>query len=374
MTGATATTSDVRATFNIPSLDGLRAIAVLIVFIGHGQIAPSWFPGHVGVTIFFFLSGYLITTLMRREHDRTGDISLSRFYLRRTLRIVPPAYLAILLSIALGASGILAASTSGWGVLSELLNYTNYYLVFADRDGLPPESSMLWSLSVEEHYYLLFPLVVLFLLRRRLSYQRIGWLLLIGAGMVLVWRLYLGLTGASFDRLYVSSDTRMDSLLYGSALALLLNPMFGKDQVRPIRLRPYIHAIAAVAALVFLLSALVPSIAFRLGVADVIQCICLIPIFWSIIALPESFIGRLLNHRWVVTIGVWSFSIYLFHRMAIAVVDRVISQPLVNDLCALVLTLAVAALVHKWVERPCATLRKRLEVRVPVTQSATRSA
>src|SRR6476620_11582619 len=78
--------------FYIPSLDGLRAVAVLIVFIAHaGLNLPV--PGNFGVTIFFFLSGYLITTLARLEHDRTGAISLRGFYLRSILRIFPPYYL-----------------------------------------------------------------------------------------------------------------------------------------------------------------------------------------------------------------------------------------------------------------------------------------
>ncbi|WP_454170153.1 acyltransferase family protein [Microbacterium paulum] len=80
----------VHGAFAIPSLDGIRAAAVLIVFIGHGKTIGGPWPGDVGVTIFFFLSGYLITTLLRREYDRNGRISLGKFYLRRLLRIQPP--------------------------------------------------------------------------------------------------------------------------------------------------------------------------------------------------------------------------------------------------------------------------------------------
>src|SRR5664279_4763278 len=80
----------VRAAFHIPSLDGLRAVAFLMVFFGH--VGAPGVPGGFGVTVFFFLSGYLITTLLRIERERTGRVSLRLFYLRRALRILPPFY------------------------------------------------------------------------------------------------------------------------------------------------------------------------------------------------------------------------------------------------------------------------------------------
>ena len=83
---------------HIPSLDGLRCLAILPVFLSHVLMTaemPSFIPGNFGVTLFFFLSGYLITTLMRMEMERTGTVSFRRFYLRRALRIFPTCYLVL---------------------------------------------------------------------------------------------------------------------------------------------------------------------------------------------------------------------------------------------------------------------------------------
>src|SRR5690242_16753148 len=83
-----------RGGFDIPSLDGFRAAAVTLVFLSHAWTV-KWLPGNFGVTVFFFLSGYLITTLLRREFEKSGRISFRAFYLRRALRILPPFYLVL---------------------------------------------------------------------------------------------------------------------------------------------------------------------------------------------------------------------------------------------------------------------------------------
>ena len=92
--------------FHIPSLDGLRAVSFSIVFFAHAGL-EKWVPGGFGVTVFVFLSGYLITTLMRMEFEKTGTVSLRKFYLRRVLRILPPFYVVLLLATALTALGVL---------------------------------------------------------------------------------------------------------------------------------------------------------------------------------------------------------------------------------------------------------------------------
>ncbi|MGY1749243.1 acyltransferase family protein [Modestobacter sp. SYSU DS0511] len=361
MTAATTIDPSARAGHHIPSLDGLRAIAVMVVFIGHGHVVPERWPGHVGVTVFFFLSGFLITTLLRREQDQAGSVSLKKFYLRRALRILPPAYLCIATSLVL-SSGIKASGVSFWGVAAELLNYTNYYIVFAGRDGLPPETSNLWSLGVEEHYYLLFPVLLLLALRSRLSYRSIGWGLLGLAVAVMIWRLHLFLNGADFYRLYVATDTRVDSLLYGSAMALLWNPTVGDRPPWPRVFDRWIpRVVAPVAVAAFVASALSPSLFFRLTLADVVQCFCLIPIFWTLITRPMGLAGRALNKGWVAHLGVLSFSTYLFHRMVLAVVGDIIDVPIAADVVSLAVTLVGAEVVYLVVEKPCAKLRRRLE-------------
>lgn len=360
----------VHGAFSIPSLDGVRCIAVMIVFIGHGLTIGGPWPGDVGVTIFFFLSGYLITTLLRREYDKNGRISLGKFYLRRVLRILPPAYIAIGLTALVGLLGILPSTMNGWGIGAQVFQVTNYYMVWADattgsaHTGLPPESSMLWSLAVEEHFYLVFPAVLILLLWRRLNYRQIGWILVAACAVAPLWRIFLAMHDASFYRLYISTDTRFDGLLAGAALALLANPALGDG--RPFRLSDHVlrYVIAPIAAVVFVVVALAPQ-KFGLTIGDTILYVCLVPLFWLIISHPEGVTGRILNNRVVAHIGVLSFSIYLLHRLALGLVELVTPVPIAVDLISLALSIGAAQLLYIAVEKPLGRVRKRLEAKMP---------
>lgn len=359
----------VHGAFSIPSLDGIRAVAVLIVFVGHGTFIGGIWPGHVGVTIFFFLSGYLITTLLRREREKSGRISLGKFYLRRALRILPPAYITIALAVLVGTVGLLPATTTVWGVLAEVFHVTNYYMVLFGRDGLPPETSMLWSLSVEEHFYLVLPAVLIMLLWRRMSWRRIGHIFLAACVAALAWRVFLYADGASFLRLYVASDTRFDGLLAGAAMALLFNPALG--ETAPFRLseRTIRFVLAPIAAIMFAVTAMAPD-AIKLTFADTLQYVSLMVLFWVVIRHPEGALGRILNRRWVAHIGVLSFTIYLLHRMVIALVEQVLHVDPIIDLVSLLITIGLAQLMYVGVEKPLGKVRKNLEARGSKTATA----
>jgi peptidoglycan/LPS O-acetylase OafA/YrhL len=348
----------------IPSLNGVRAGAVLIVFVGHGLTVPPAWPGHVGVTIFFFMSGFLITTLLRREYLDSGRISLGSFYLRRAFRILPPAYATIGIAVVVGAIGLLPSSTTVGGVLAEVFNFTNYYLIVVGREGLPPETSMLWSLAVEEHFYLIFPLLMIVLLKRKLSMRQIGYILLMAVVLAPVWRIYLALNGAEFYHLYTGSDTRFDGILAGAAMALLYNPTMGDSP--PFRLTDWaIHRVLLpIALFLFAASTLATADAIRLTVIDTVQFLCLAVFFWHVITRPLALIGRILNHRWVAHIGVLSFSIYLIHRLVIAIVARFIDVAPITDIVSLVGTVACAQLMYVAIEKPFARARKSVDRRL----------
>ncbi|PYX40677.1 MAG: hypothetical protein DMG81_05495 [Acidobacteria bacterium] len=148
----------------IPSLDGMRAIAFFIVFVAHAQPFKA-LPGGFGVTIFFFLSGYLITSLLREEARKTATISLKGFYLRRVLRIFPPCYLTVVFVSTLAATGVLYNRESYASLVSAFLYFSNYWNILG-WGNLPAGLGILWSLAVEEHYYLLFPLLYWWFVRR----------------------------------------------------------------------------------------------------------------------------------------------------------------------------------------------------------------
>src|ERR1700733_14513831 len=105
---------------HLPSLDGIRAVSFLLVFAAHAGLGDV-IPGGFGVTVFFFLSGYLITTLLRIEHDATGTVSLRQFYLRRALRILPPFYLVLALAALAAWLGVIAGGLSARALLFQAL-------------------------------------------------------------------------------------------------------------------------------------------------------------------------------------------------------------------------------------------------------------
>ena len=120
----------------IPSLDGLRAVSFGIVFVAHAGLDKT-VPGGFGVTVFFFLSGFLITTLMRTEFEKSGGVSLRAFYLRRVLRILPPFYLVLTAAAVLTALGLLGGELVPNAVAAQFLHYANYWIVRHDYTGQP---------------------------------------------------------------------------------------------------------------------------------------------------------------------------------------------------------------------------------------------
>ncbi|MDX8035235.1 acyltransferase [Lentzea sp. BCCO 10_0856] len=167
------THADYLALRRFPALDGLRAIAaVLVVFFHYG--GPDWLQGWAGVQMFFVLSGFLITTLMLREERRTGEISLKEFYLRRAFRILP-VYFVLLLVTAVGSALYGTFVSNGIGpALKYFLTFTNEFA------GASPYGQS-WSLGIEQKFYLVWPLVAIALgtvvLRRRAGAAALGMLL-----------------------------------------------------------------------------------------------------------------------------------------------------------------------------------------------------
>jgi peptidoglycan/LPS O-acetylase OafA/YrhL len=201
----------------INELDGLRGLAVLLVFLSH--TFPEQFPGgFVGVDLFFALSGYLITGLLLREWDRFGSISLMKFYARRALRIMPAllALLAVYATVALLASSnpadhIKAVASAGLYVM----NWT-----WGLHLGPVGHVSHTWSLAIEEQFYLFWP-AVLVAVCTYFDRRKLAVLILVTILVVFVWRLMLVLDGTGVDRIYGGFDTRLDALFVGCLIAAI---------------------------------------------------------------------------------------------------------------------------------------------------------
>ncbi len=349
-----------RGDFNIPSLDGLRAVSFLIVFLAH-TTASVRVPGAFGVTVFFFLSGYLITSLLRLEHTSSGRVSLRDFYLRRVLRILPPFYAVLLLAALLTLSGALPGTLSTWPMVAQIGHVTNYWNIVNGAEGQPAGTGVYWSLAVEEHFYLVFPF--LFILLQRVFKDRFraqGAVLLALCGLVLAWRfaLVFGL-GATPERTGLASDTRVDSILFGCALAVMANPMLDKQRL-PAWLWRWVLLPLGMGLL--LVSFLYRAPWFRESLRYTVQGMGLIPLFVVSMREPDFLPFRLLNLKWVKHVGLLSYSLYLIHQVVIFTVHPLVPglHPLWRGALELTVALLLAEVVHRLIEKPCARLRRRL--------------
>ncbi len=349
-----------RKPFAIPSLDGLRAVSFLLVFLGHA--ATKIFPGYFGLAVFFFLSGYLITTLLRLEFDGSGGINFRDFYLRRVLRIFPPFYLVLGAAYLLSATGLLDNPHWTGAIPFQVFHLTNYYIVrHGWWDGMTPGTWIYWSLAVEEHFYLAFPLVYLLMRRRGLTARQQALVLLGLCAAVLAWRCLLVFGfGAPKDRVYVASDTRVDSILFGCLLAVWGNPALDAAPIWERRLKSVWLPLAVVTILVsFVVSRW--WLPFDQTFRYTVQGLALIPIFVAAVRHPAWGVFRWLNLGWVRFIGLLSYSLYLLHTTALYGVAHWThwSRPLVG-LAALALCLVLSTLILYGIEKPAARLRRRL--------------
>jgi peptidoglycan/LPS O-acetylase OafA/YrhL len=336
----------------LPQLDGVRALAILIVFAAHCGYSHV-VPGGFGVTVFFFLSGYLITTLLRIERGRTGTVSLAAFYLRRSLRILPPLYLTLAATGALYAAGLLDwMRVEPAAVLGQVLFLTNYPGLFGTEAVLPVP---LWSLVIEEHFYLVFPLAYLLWLGRLQPRRAALACLGICAAVLMircvnVWRL------PDYSLNYSWTHTRIDAILFGCCLGLWNNPVIPADRAW----RPTLWPVAASLA-VILLTLAVRDPVFRETLRYTLQSAALFVPF-AYLLHGEGRAVRWLSARPMRQLGLWSYSFYLAHMAVVALVLH-----LAPGLDGLTLMLAAFPLTLLWcwgmyglVERPCARLRRRV--------------
>jgi peptidoglycan/LPS O-acetylase OafA/YrhL len=339
---------------HIPSLDGIRAGSFLIVFGSHA--VSGLIPGQLGVTVFFFLSGFLITTLMRAEYERNHAVNLGHFWLRRMLRILPPLYLVVLGSAALALAVYPPGTVYRPALAAQLLFYANY------SDGLEsvPGTAVVWSLAVEEHFYLLFPLLYVAMQRWRLSGKHQAWLLWGLCGVVLVWRCVRVMAmHTPTGRIICLTDTRIDSILFGCALAVWNNPALDRPVMGPELLK---YLLLPVAVAVLLTSSYTSNAAFANTWGFSLQGAALTVLFVGAIRLHDWPPFRILNWRPVVLIGLLSYSLYLVHDVLLQAVVRVWKLPhaSLRAVVALAVSVMAAWVIYGVIEKPCARLRRRL--------------
>ncbi len=298
--------------FYIPSLDGIRGAACLVVFFGHALPLPfsRAFPAAFGVLTFFLLSGYLITTLLRREFAATANVNLRHFYLRRVLRIFPPFYLVLVLTTVLTLLGLLEGRAEGSTVAAYALHIANYWHIWHGVENIPGGTSVYWSLSVEEHFYLVFPVLFWLASSRKVALKQLLWAISGICVLVMLWRVYLVLDGATYERVYRATDTRIDTILVGCALGLYKNPMLDPREGSG---KAWLYLGLPFGAVLLAASFVIRTAVLHDAVRWTVQAIALIPIFVAAIRFPSWGPFWLLNTRIARFFGLISFTLYLVH-------------------------------------------------------------
>ena len=296
----------------IPALDGLRAIAFFCVFGAHtnGETFGRFVPATFGVTLFFFLSGYLITTLLRGEAQKTGGIALKDFYIRRTLRIFIPMYIAFAASELIERVAFHDWHLSKLGFFSVIFYFYNYVHLMMPELLLPRGFDVTWSLSVEEHFYLLFPLIYIVMLKARLTHKTKVLILLGLCALGLLWRTYVSFHNFPPGWTYFATDCRFDSILWGSLLALWTNPVY--DRAPPL-LERFGPALAAAALVTIVGTMFVESLRYRDTLRYTLQGLCLYFIFHFAITHIQHWSVHWLENRALRYVGWLSYSLYLIH-------------------------------------------------------------
>lgn len=298
-----------------PELDGLRALAVALVFVAHigypwQSMMGNFMPGSFqGVDLFFVLSGFLLTKLLFEERAATGGFSFRGFYRRRALRLLPALF--FLLAVLIPWT-IQQHETIGSFLMAEVyvVFYVTNWAVILGHDGAVPFSlSHMWSLAIEEQYYLLFFPLLIGLIALFKSLKAVSWVLIALIAVVWVDRIVSALhtsPGAFETTLYVRTDTRADALLIGPLIAIWLQA--GHHITPRIRLA----GIPAAAFLVWTILYAHVNDAWvyywGLGLIDIAWGVVLI----AVLGGTHPF-TRVLQLRPVVWMGVISYGLYLWH-------------------------------------------------------------
>ena len=345
----------------LPSLNGLRAISILLVIISHyvmyyfgvkhvplDDTLVSFNLGHLGVNVFFVISGYLITSLLLREEEATGNVSLKNFYVRRTIRIFPAYYFVLFVYFVLQLSSIIVIPNSSWATA---ITYTKYFNWYKD-----PYTTHFWSLAVEEHFYLFWPLVFRFLPKQRTFIATSVVILVPLIRFVMGHRIFVWLNHMTFFE-------RADAIMWGCLFAV-----YQKQILNYIQRNKYVVHLSMLA---IILSMLTPSLTGKLA-NDLLYRLStsLFGSYGTVVNVAIAFImlasvyGRknvwfkVLNSKTFDFVGKLSYSIYLWQQFFILGMIGIIT-----DAPYSLIGLVIASLIsYYFIELPFLKFKKRFEV------------
>lgn len=327
---------------NNPAFDGLRALAVLLVFLFHAK-APGFKGAFIGVDVFFVLSGYLITSLLREEVVQTGGISLLSFYRNRALRLWP-ALILMLCTYLVAAPFLWPQVDAAGGALLAGFYLTDFSYPWY---GEPDIVSHTWSLAVEAHFYLLWPFAVMLL--ARLERRQAMAILAVMFLFATAWRWHAAMTGANWHDLYFRFDMRVSGLALGALLA------FAKWQPAP-RSTEIMGGIS-LAAIVFL--AMDPTWGTHSSIMyQPVTDLASAGLVAALASQQPTLLTKIFSARPAVQLGLISYAVYLWHYPIIRAL-RPDHDWIVVAVAGGLLSLILAQLSYTFLESPLRRLRHR---------------
>ena len=346
----------------ITGLDGIRAIAVIMVLAYHLKLA-LFKSGFLGVTVFFVLSGYLITGILISEVEEEGTIDLKNFWLRRIRRLVPAVMSMAVVIIFVSAVVNRVIFTKGCkDFLASVLGFNNWWQIFNkvsyfEAAGVPSPFTHCWSLAIETQFYLIYPLILLgiYKLAKSRGEGRAKRGLLFAGVTLLLALISVILMIVLFDpqqdasRVYYGTDTRAFSLLFGALLAILW-----EYQMVPRRLSASVNMVlgsVSFAVLLVMTIAINGSSNFWYRGGQFVGTILTVLMVYAVSG-RKTWLSRFLSNPVLKWIGDRSYSIYLWHYPIILLISKGIKAPWWITLIEIVLSVVLAELSYRFIETP----------------------
>ena len=346
----------------ITGLDGIRAIAVIMVLAYHLKLA-LFKSGFLGVTVFFVLSGYLITGILISEVEEEGTIDLKNFWLRRIRRLVPAVMSMAVVIIFVSAVVNKIIFTKGCkDFLASVLGFNNWWQIFNkvsyfEAAGVPSPFTHCWSLAIETQFYLIYPLILLgiYKLAKSRGEGRAKRGLLFAGVTLLLALISVILMIVLFDpqqdasRVYYGTDTRAFSLLFGALLAILWD-----YRMVPRRLSASVNMVlgsVSFAVLLVMTIAINGSSNFWYRGGQFVGTILTVLVIYTVLG-RKTWLSRFLSNPVLKWIGDRSYSIYLWHYPIILLISKGIKASWWITLIEIVLSVVLAELSYRFIETP----------------------
>lgn len=344
-------------------IDGLRAVAVIAVIASHSVGAQS--GGYHGVTVFFVISGFLITSMLVNQIQSDGTLgSLKRFYWRRFTRLTPALIVALVLtSTWLIFAGELRQNIIG---LTAAATYTTDLIAYTSlASDVTAYTQWAWSLGIEEQFYIVWPFILLSLLLRLSSIKARFSVLVLMAMSFWCWRSIVSLNSPSHERLYYAPDMHLDALLLGCSIGVAyatrkLSSVTATSNRKTI----IVHSIFFVGCFGLIALMIFPGAARRLGPVDSegfgLVAACSALIVAGLVFLKTTLVHRMLSNRAMVHLGKLSYGLYLFNVLTVEIFKSITGQlPFESKFFALwiVALLLLTESCYRFIEKP---IRNRL--------------